>query len=160
MAALGMGIAIILFLLGMVGTILPVLPGAPLIWLGMLAYGLLTGFAKLGVLFFAGQAAAVAITFLIDYAGTAYGAKRFGGSSAAAWGSAAGIVVAPLVLGPVGFIVGPFAGAFVAELIRGRPAEASLRAAFGTLAGLVGATLLKLAVQAAMIAWFFWAVLR
>lgn len=160
MATIGMIIAIILFILGMAGTILPVLPGAPLIWIGMLVYGLFTGFAKLPFPFYLGQGLAVLITFLIDYAGTAYGAKRYGGSPAAAWGSAIGILVAPFLIGLPGIIIGPFLGAFIAELLRGRPPQASFRVAFGTLVGLIGATLLKLGIQAAMIGWFFWAVLR
>ncbi|NPV53797.1 MAG: DUF456 family protein [Firmicutes bacterium] len=160
MAAIGMFLAIILFILGLAGTVLPVLPGAPLIWLGILIYGLFTGFAKLSLLFYLGQGLAVLLTVLVDYAGTAYGARRYGGSRAAIWGSAAGISVAPIFMGVPGFIIGPFLGAFIAEALAGRPINPAFRAAFGTLIGLVGSTILKLGIEIGMIVWFYWTVLR
>ncbi|MEW5865960.1 MAG: DUF456 family protein [Bacillota bacterium] len=159
MAAIGMVLAIPLFVLGLAGTILPALPGAPLIWLGMLIYGLFTGFSELTASFYVWQGVAVALTLLIDYAATAYGARRYGGSSAAIYGAIAGILAGPFILGPAGIVVGPFAGAFLAELLKGRRGRDAFRAAFGTLIGLVSGTLLKLAVEIAMIVWFFWTVL-
>ncbi|NLG79118.1 MAG: DUF456 domain-containing protein [Firmicutes bacterium] len=159
MAVIGMILAILLFILGLAGTVLPVLPGAPLIWLGMLVYGLFTGFAKLTVGFYVWQGVAVVVTVLIDYAATAYGTKRYGGSSAAIYGSIAGLLIGPFILGPLGFVIGPFAGALLGELVKGKRAEAAFRAAFGTLIGIVGGTLLKFAVEIGMIVWFFWVLL-
>ncbi|MDI7247871.1 MAG: DUF456 domain-containing protein [Bacillota bacterium] len=160
MAAIGMILAILLFILGLAGTVLPVLPGAPLIWLGMLIYGLFTRFADLSVGFYVWQGVAVAVTLLIDYAATAYGTKRYGGSSAAVYGSIAGLLIGPFILGPIGIVIGPFAGAFIGELVQARRgAEAAFRAAFGTLIGVVGGTLLKLAVEIGMIVGFLWVVL-
>ncbi|MEW6298792.1 MAG: DUF456 family protein [Thermodesulfobacteriota bacterium] len=160
MAVIGMILAILLFILGLAGTVLPVLPGAPLIWLGMLVYGLFTGFGKLTVGFYVWQGVAVAVTLLIDYAATAYGTKRYGGSSAAIYGSIAGLLIGPFILGPLGFVIGPFAGALIGELVKGKRAEAAFRAAFGTLIGVVGGTMLKFAVEIGMIVWFFWVVLN
>lgn len=160
MAVIGMILAILLFILGLAGTVLPVLPGAPLVWLGMLVYGLFTGFAKLTAGFYVGQGVAVALTLLIDYAATAYGTKRYGGSAAAIYGSIAGIIIGPFILGPLGLAVGPFGGALIGELTRGKRPEAAFRAAFGTLIGLVGGAVLKFAVGVGMIVWFFWIILR
>ncbi|MGE5584561.1 MAG: DUF456 domain-containing protein [Bacillota bacterium] len=159
MAAIGMILAILLFILGLAGTVLPVLPGAPLIWLGMLIYGLFTRFAHLPVGFYVWQGVAVAVTLLIDYAATAYGTKRYGGSSAAIRGSIAGLVISPFILGPIGIVIGPFAGAFIGELLQGKRAEAAFRAAFGTLIGVVGGTLLKFTVEIGMVVGFFWVLL-
>ena len=159
MAAIGMILAVILFLLGLAGTALPILPGAPLVWLGMLVYGLFTGFAKLTAGFYVWQAVAVALTLVIDYAATAYGARRYGGSSAAIYGSLAGLVIGPLILGPIGFVIGPFAGALMGELATGKRLQGAFRAAFGTLVGMIGGTLLKVAVELVMIVWFFVVVL-
>lgn len=152
---IGMIIAIILFLLGLAGTVLPALPGAPLIWLGMFVYGLFTGFARIRFVFLLLQGVAVGLTFLIDYAGTAYGAKRYGGSIAAIRGSAIGLLLGPLVMGFPGIIIGPFVGALIAEILKGATLERSFRSAFGTLVGLAGATLLKLGIEIVMIIWFF-----
>jgi uncharacterized protein YqgC (DUF456 family) len=154
-----MALAVLLFMLGLAGTVLPVLPGAPLLWLGMLVYGLFTGFAELTVGFYVWQGVAVVLTLVIDYVATAYGTKRYGGSAAAIYGSVAGIVTGPFILGPLGLVVGPFAGALIGELATGKRAEAAFRAAFGTLIGLLGGTVLKVAVEIGMIVGFFWAIL-
>lgn len=155
MTAIGMFLAVVLFILGLVGTFLPVLPGAPLIWLGMSIYGILTGFSRLHLPFYLMQGVAVLITFLIDYIATAYGTKRYGGSSAAIWGSIIGALVGPIFLGLPGLIIGPFLGALIGELTKGRPFERAFRSAFGTLIGLAGSLLLKLGIEVLMIIWFF-----
>lgn len=151
--------AVILFILGLVGTILPLLPGSPLILAGMVVYGAIAGFDKLSTEFFVVQGIALALTFAIDYAGTAIGAKKYGGSSAAALGAALGLLVGPFVLSLPGIVLGPFAGALAAEVLRGRDFQSAARAAFGTLIGLIGSTILKLVIEIGMIAWFFWTML-
>ncbi len=155
MHAAGLVVAVVFFVAGLAGTVLPVLPGAPLILLGMVTYGLFTGFAGLTWGFFAGQAAAVALTFLIDYLAGAWAVRRYGGSRAALWGSVAGILFGVLVFGPAGLILGPFLGAFLGELLAGRSPSRALHVGVGSLVGLLGGTVLKLAVEAAMIGWFF-----
>jgi len=152
-------IALLLFILGLAGAVLPILPGAPLVWLGMLVYGLFTGFAKLTAGFYVWQGVAVAVTLLIDYAATAYGTRRYGGSSAAIYGSLAGLLIGPFILGPIGFVIGPFAGALTGELVTGKRLQGAFRAAFGTLIGMIGGTVLKVAVEVIMIVWFFVVVL-
>ncbi len=158
MAVIAMLVAIILFLLGLAGIVLPGLPGVPLIWLGMFAYGVLTGFSRLGLAFYVWQGIAVGIALVIDYAAAGFAARRFGGSSAAMWGAGVGLVLGPFVLGPVGIVIGPFAGAFLGQLLRGGTPVGAVRVAFGTLVGLVGATLLKLALGVGMIVAFFWSI--
>ncbi len=158
-AAVGMVLAIALFILGLVGTVLPGLPGAPLIWLGAFVYGLFTGFSRLSAWFYVLQGLAVVLTFLIDYAATAYGVRRYGGSPGAVYGAIIGVLAGPIVLGPPGIVMGPFAGALAAELIRGRRGRDAFRSAFGTLLGLAGGVVLKLAVGIGMIVWFFWSAL-
>ncbi len=152
----GMIIAVILFIMGIVGTLLPALPGAPLVWLGMLVYGFFTRFENLTLGFYIVQGLAVLITIATDYAATAYGTRRYGGSSAAIWGGILGILIGPFILGPLGLIIGPFLGAFALELFRGKSADQSFQAAFGSLIGLLGGTVLKFIVEAIMIIWFFW----
>lgn len=150
----GLVLAIILFLAGLAGTVLPVLPGAPLILLGMVVYGLFTGFAKLTWGFFIWQAVAVALTFFIDYLASVWGVRRSGGSKAALWGSVIGLVAGVLVLGPAGIILGPFLGAFLGEILVKKDVAQALRTGVGSLVGLLGGTVLKLAIELVMIAWF------
>ena len=160
MSAAGMIIAVICFFFGILGTFLPALPGAPLIWLGMLLYGFAVDFQGLALSFYLLQGAAVLLTFLIDYIASAYGTKKYGGSRAAVLGSILGLFLGALLLGPPGLIFGPFLGAFLMELLKGKAMEQSLQAAFGTLLGLLGGTILKLVIEAVMIGSFLWVVLR
>lgn len=158
MGVLGLIIAVLFFAAGLVGTILPALPGAPLIWLGMLAYGLFTGFEKLSAWFFIGQALAVVLIFFIDYAANAWGVRRYGGSRAAVWGSLAGILLGILFLGPVGLVFGPFVGAVAGDLTAQKPLAAAVRSGVGTIIGMIGGLAFKLVVEAGMIIWFFAAI--
>lgn len=155
MKVLALVLASLFFGAGLLGTILPVLPGAPLIWAGMFLYGLLTGFTRLPWTFFLAQGIAVLFTFIIDYLASLWGTRHFGGSRVAIWGAFLGALVGGIVSGPLGIILGPFAGAIGGELlVRGNPAQA-LKVGLGTILGLLGGTALKFLIEAIMIIWFF-----
>jgi uncharacterized protein YqgC (DUF456 family) len=158
MSVLGVILAVLFFAAGMAGTILPALPGAPLIWLGMLVYGLVTGFEKLTVWFFVGQALAVGLVYFIDYAANVWGVKRYGGSMRAVWGSLAGMVLGILLLGPLGIVFGPFVGAVAGELSAQKPLASAVRTGVGTIIGMIGGMAFKLVIEAGMIIWFFVAI--
>ncbi len=158
MHVLAMILTILFFIVGLAGSLLPIIPGAVLIWIGMLVYGLITNFATLGLAFFIGQALAVALVYTIDYLSGAYGARRYGGSHYAVYGSIIGIVVGLVLMGPAGLIFGPFAGAIIGELLNQKPLDTALKAGVGTLLGLLSGTIIKLAIQIMMIIWFFWAL--
>jgi len=159
MSVAGMIIAVIFFTMGVLGTVLPALPGAPLIWLGMLIYGLFVKFHSLHWTFFLGQGLAVALIFLIDYLAGIWGVRRYGGSRAAVWGSVLGGLLGVLLLGYFGLIFGPFIGAVIGELYQKSPLEKAFQVGIGTLIGFFGGTVLKLSVEAVMIIWFFITVL-
>lgn len=160
MAVLAMTLAVALFILGLIGTVLPVLPGAILIFGGMLLYGFLTGFVTLDSTFFLLQSLALILVFAVDYVAVSLGTRRVGGSRYAAWGAAAGMLLGIFILGPFGVIAGPFIGAVAAEAMFGRNKGAAVKVGFGTLLGLLGGTVLKLLIEGMMIAAFFLAVMR
>ncbi len=147
-------IALLLFITGVVGSFVPVLPGAPLILLGMIIYGAMTGFRGMTWWFFAGQAFLALAIMGVDYLASALGSRYFGGGKAAFYGAMLGLL-AGLFFAPVGLLVGPFAGAVVAELIFGRKADQALRAGLGAFIGFWGGLPVKLLLEAAMIIWFF-----
>lgn len=153
-----LAVAILFFIAGIAGTILPALPGAILIYAGMLLYGFMTGFARLGATFFVLEGLALVFTFFIDYLSAMVGTKKFGGSRYAAWAAAAGAIIGAFSLGPLGIFVGAFLGALLAEILLKRDFSHALKAGTGTLLGVIGGTLLKLAVEIAMIAWFFMSI--
>lgn len=147
-------IAIILFVAGILGTVLPFLPGAALIYIGMLIYGIMTKFVALDWMFFIIQAVLLIFVFLVDYWATAFGTKRFGGSKQAAWGAIIG-TIAGIFFGPLGIIIGPFLGAVIAEIIRGTEFKQTIRVGIGTIVGFLGGSILKIAVELVMIIYFF-----
>jgi len=148
-------LAVLFFIAGFVFTVFPVLPGILIIFAGMLVYGLLAGFETLGLLFFVGQAVAVGLSYLADYAAGVWAVKKYGGSSAAVWGSIIGVLAGIFVFGPFGIILGPFLGAVAGEILAGGAPSRALRAGIGTLVGFLGATGIKLVIGAGMVVWFF-----
>ena len=148
-------LAIILFIAGLLGTILPVLPGAILIYCGMLLYGFITKFATLDANFFLLQALVLVLVFSVDFLASAAGTRRFNGSKQAAWGSIIGTIFGLIFFGPLGIVIGPFLGAVVAELLRGTQINQAIRVGFGTLIGILGGTVLKLGAEILMIVYFF-----
>lgn len=115
----------------------------------------MTGFSTLNAYFYVLQGVVFILIFFIDYFASAVGTKRFGGSKQAAWGSVIGSIIGIITMGPLGLVIGPFAGAVIAELIRGTELKQTLRAGFGTLVGLLGGTVLKLFAEIIMIIYFF-----
>lgn len=159
MTGFALALAVILFLLGLAGTVLPVLPGTILIYAGMILYGLLTGFRTLSANIYLLQGMALVLTFFIDFLAANVGTKRYGGSRFATWGIFIGAVAGIIFFGPFGFIIGPSCGAVIAELLFGRKSfEQAVQAGFGTLIGVLGGTALKFIIGILMIIAFFVAI--
>ena len=160
MSTLGLIMAGIFFVVGLAGTVLPVIPGAPLIWGGMLIYGLFTGFQHLSWLFYLIQVLAVLLVFFLDYAAGAWAVNRYGGSRFAVWGTIIGTIIGIIFFGPLGIIFGPLVGAVGGELMARRAPLLALKVGLGTLIGLVGGTILKFIIEIGMIVWFFMVIWR
>ncbi len=145
--------ASLFFLVGLIGTLMPVLPGAPVIWLGMLAYGLIAGFDNLGMTFFVIQALLALSVMGVDYLFAVMGSHYFGGSKAALWGAAAGLLIGVFFF-PIGLLLGPFIGATLADLLFRRQTGRAIKSGFGATLGFWGAVPIKLALETVMILWF------
>lgn len=155
MELLGLIIAVFLFVVGFIGTILPILPGVILIFSGMVVYGILTNFHELNIYFFLMQGVAMILVFFIDLIATSVGINKFDGSKQAAVGGAFGIIIGLIILGPIGIAIGPFMGAVGVELISGKNMDQAIKSGFGSLIGILGGTILKLFAEAIMITYFF-----
>lgn len=140
-------IAIVLALLGIVGSVVPGLPGPPLGWVGLLLIFIGKGAAAVtpaGLIIWA--VVVVAVTVL-DYVVPAAMTKAAGGHKAASVGAVVGLF-AGMFLTPVGMIAGSILGAFLGELlIEDRGAWDSFKASLGAFAGFIVGTLAKLAVS-------------
>jgi uncharacterized protein YqgC (DUF456 family) len=146
-------LAIALIVVGVIGTFLPVLPGAALVFGGMLLAAWIDDFQRVGWITLVILGVLTLLVFVVDIVAGLLGAKRVGASKLAIVGAAIGTVVG-LFFGLVGVLVAPFVGAFAGEVIaRGQLAPAA-RVGFGTWIGLMMGALAKLALVLAMIGVF------
>ena len=151
-------IAAIFFLLGIAGTIAPMLPGPPLVWLGMLIYGFITGFQELDWVFFLLQAGLVGVIMGIDYLTTIWGTRYSGGSRAAFWGATLGFLIGVIFFSLPGLLLGPFLGALLGELMVQGQFKQAVRSGLGAVIGLLGGIPVKIFLEIVMILWFIIAV--
>ncbi|MBQ9892968.1 MAG: DUF456 domain-containing protein [Bacteroidales bacterium] len=151
-------IAIILAVAGIIGSILPALPGPPLAWVGMLFVYLWGGGTKGGepmsLKLLLIMLAVTVVVSILDYLVPGYLTRKTGGSKAGSRGAIVGLLVGMFVMPPWGILIGTMAGAFAAELIvSGRDTTASLKSAFGAFLGFISGTGIKL-IASCMMLWY------
>lgn len=133
----------ILLAVGFIGTFVPVLPGAPLAWLGLLL-AFFSDYCELSIPGLIITAIFAALVSVLDNILPVTMTKKFGGSKAAVTGSTIGLIIG-FFIGPVGMILGPFAGAFLGELINKRGSfDGVFKAACGAFVGFLTGTGLKM----------------
>ncbi|MGE0088611.1 MAG: DUF456 domain-containing protein [Bacteroidales bacterium] len=141
-------IAIILIGLGLLGCILPIIPGPPLSWLGLLLINFTSyGHFHKSLLIWTGVIA-LAIT-IIDYILPIWATKKMGGTKRGIWGATIGLVLGIFLLPPIGIIIGPFVGAFIGEYTNKHTDKKSnpWLSATGSLIGFLLGTGLKFAIS-------------
>lgn len=158
METIALIIAVVMFLIGILGTILPALPGVILVFGGMLLYGFMTNFVSLSIYFFILQLLVMVVIFVVDFFASAISTKKYGGSKQATFGALVGMFVGIIFLGPLGIIIGPFGGSIVAEILLGKEVKQALRVGFGSLVGVIGGTIFKLFAEIIMIIYFFMSI--
>ncbi|MGO4373756.1 DUF456 domain-containing protein [Paenibacillus sp. 2TAB19] len=160
MEILGWILVVLLFVIGMAGTVYPILPGVLAIYAAFFVYGFFFSFGDFDVFFWIIQTIILVVLFIADYAVSAWGVKRFGGNRASVIGSTIGIIIGPFVIPAFGLIIGPFAGAVIGELIIGTEFKKALKAGWGSMVGLFTSVVVKVILQAIMIILFvLWLVL-
>ena len=135
----------LLMLVGILGSFLPVLPGPPISWVGLLLIYLTKAVPDNWWVLIITFIIAISITVL-DYVIPAMGTKRFGGSKAGMWGTIIGLIIGLFLPIPGGFIIGAFLGAFVGELSNNIDQKRALKAAFGSFLGFLTGTFMKFVV--------------
>ncbi|TRX57751.1 DUF456 domain-containing protein [Fulvivirga sp. M361] len=143
----------ILMLVGIIGCFLPILPGPPITYTGLLLLQLRseapfsTKFMVIWLLI------TIAVTVL-DYIIPAYGTKKYGGSRLGVIGTFAGLIIG-LFFSPVGIIVGPLLGALIGEYVAGKNSKQALKAAWGSFVGFLLGSLIKLIACLFMCYYYF-----
>jgi len=146
-------IGALLIAVGLVGAIVPMLPGIPLIFGGIWLIAAVDHYQHLGSGWLIGIGAVGAVGLLMDLIAGALGAKRVGASPRAVWGTLLGTVVG-LFFGLPGLLLGPFIGALLGELAAGNSVLRSAHVGASTWLGLIFGTIIKLVVSVMMVAMF------
>ncbi|HEX5742877.1 MAG TPA: DUF456 domain-containing protein [Flavobacteriaceae bacterium] len=152
-------VGFLFLVVGLFGAILPILPGPPLSWIGLLLINLTSivpiNYTLLGITLFI----AILVTIL-DYVIPAWGTKKFGGSKYGVIGTSLGLFIGLIIPIPFGIIIGAFLGAFIGELYNEkRNTQKALKASFGSVVGFFISTGLKLLVSIVYLVMFikiFW----
>jgi hypothetical protein len=132
-------------ILGIIGCLVPVLPGPPLSFLGIILLHF-TKFATFSSTILVSLAVIAVVVTILDYIVPVWGTKKFGGSKYGIRGATVGLIIG-LFLGPVGIIIGPFVGAVVGEMIFKDDMQYAFKAGFGSLLGFLTGIGLKLAAS-------------
>ncbi|TRX39498.1 DUF456 domain-containing protein [Flavobacterium restrictum] len=152
-------IGFFLMILGIFGSFMPVLPGPTCSWIGLLLLyftnAVLANYWVLGITLLI-----TIVLTILDYIIPAQGTKRFGGSSYGVWGTNIGLVVGVFTPIPFGFLIGPFLGAFLGELLYDyKDHNRALKAATGSFIGFLASSFMKFVfcmVYFGLFIWIFW----
>lgn len=151
-------LGLLFMIIGLIGSFLPVLPGPPLSWVGLLLLYLTNAIPNDWV--FLGITLVIALlVFALDYIIPAIGAKKFGGTRAGMIGTTIGLIVGILAPIPGGIIIGPFVGALIGELSNRADSKTAIKAAFGSFIGFLTGTFIKFIVAIVYFGFFikiFW----
>lgn len=150
--------ALLIMLIGLLGVIVPIIPGLPLVWFATLCYALLTDFQDISREFLFSSAILVLVITILQYVFTVYGAKRLGASRWGTFGAFVGMVVGLFLGSVVGIIIGPLVGAVAFELLVGKTFSQALKAGLGTFIGFLFGTISQLIASVVLIGLFIYRV--
>ncbi len=148
-----------LMFFGLLGSILPGLPGAPLIWLGAFLYAWYTGFAAVTWPVLIWLLILTLLTYLLEFLVSMLGVKKLGGSRWGMAGAFFGGMIGLLTGGLWGMLTGPFLGAFVLELLKTEDLRKAIRSGMGSLVGFLAGVVGKLIIAVMMIGIFLLSII-
>lgn len=134
-------IGLICVCVGVLGSFMPVLPGLPISWVGLLLLHL-TSVIPMNYTYLVIWLVIATVVLILDYIIPAMGTKKYGGSKYGIWGTTIGLI-AGMFFPPIGFIIGPFVGAYIGEMIHQKDSKIASRAALGSFIGFLTSTFMK-----------------
>lgn len=146
-------IGLLFMIFGIVGCLLPVIPGPPLSYIGLIILQFSPNFHFSKNFMIIMAVMAIGVTILDNFM-PVWSAKRSGGSKRAVWGSVIGLVFGFFVFPPLGLIIGPFVGAVLGELSTGRSSAEAFKSGFNTFIGFLGGVVIKLIASGIMLFYF------
>ena len=146
-------ISALLILIGILGSVIPILPGPPIAFGGLLLVHF-TSNHPFSVEFLILFGALAILSAVIDNVLPIYATKKFNGSKKGVWGSAIGLIIGLFFFPPFGIIIGPMLGAFIGEILDGKSPNNSVKPAFGSLIGFLSSIFLRFALSIVMAYYF------
>jgi len=141
---------LLLSLVGLIGCVLPVIPGPPLSFLALLILSYAKNWEPFSLTFLVIMAVLTVAVSILDYVIPAGGAKKYGASKIGIWGSLIGMPLGLFFFPPWGILLGGIAGALIGELIAGKEGKKALQASWGIFVGYMVSVGLKLAFSAVL----------
>lgn len=152
-------VSFVISLVGLAGTVIPGIPGVPLIFIGQFIYAWATGFEVIGLAFLLFMLVLTAFGTLVDFAAGPMLARRSGASRLGAIGALVGGIVGIITFGPVGLFAGPLLGAIIGELASGQSFLKANKLGWLAFLGMWLGILVKVFVGLTMVALFTFRVL-
>ena len=147
-------IGLLLCLIGIVGSFLPIIPGPVTSWLGILLLNL-TSVVEFNLNFVLITLTVAVSVGILDYIIPILGVKKLGGSRSGQIGTTVGLIVALIILGPIGIIIGPFMGALLGEMSTNKSIQDSIKPAFGSFIGVIAGSVIKFLISLSFLFFYF-----
>jgi len=143
-------VSIAISIIGLIGCLLPVIPGPPLSYIALLIIQT-TAFGTLSTITMVVIGGITVVVTILDYVIPAWTTRKFGGSRRGAIGATLGLFIGMLFFPPIGIIIGPFIGAFFGEISGGANNAKATKSAIGSFIGFVFGTGIKIALSGTML---------
>lgn len=136
-------ILLISLCIGILGTIIPLLPGLPLMFIALLVYGISDNWQHYSVFSLSIIGVITIFSVFMDYFAAIWGSKKLGATSQGVWLGVLGGILGLFFGGPGGFILGVITGSFCGELLNGKSIKEAIIVAAGNILGTIGSSLLQ-----------------
>ena len=147
-------IGLLLCLIGIVGSFLPIIPGPVTSWLGILLLNL-TSVVEFNLNFVLITLTVAISVGILDYLIPVLGVKKLGGTRSGQIGTTLGLIIALIILGPIGIIIGPYGGALLGEMSTKKSFQDSIKPAFGAFVGVVAGSVIKFLISLSFLFFYF-----
>jgi uncharacterized protein YqgC (DUF456 family) len=147
-------VTLAVILLGIAGTFLPVVPGVPLVFAAIAAYGWYEGFQAVTPNYLVILAGVAVLSLFVDYISAYMGAKYFDSSRMGLYGAVIGSLAGLFIFPPLGLLLCPWLGAIVGELLQGSDWPKAMRSGMGAVIGLFSGIAFKVALATGMLVSF------
>ena len=144
-------IGLILAITGLIGCILPIIPGPPISFISLIILSVAKEWTPFSPTFLIVMGALTAIAFVLDYIVPVVGAKKYGATKYGLWGSVLGMMLGLFIFPPFGLFFGGFIGAMAGELFAGKKGDDAFKAGLGVFVGNLVATGMKFGLCGVML---------